>query len=405
MVPYSMTETLYYKDIDKTEFEAEVVEVIKEKNLWKVILDKTCFYPEGGGQPADKGQLNDIPVSDVQKEGDSIYHYLPRDPGTGTVHGKIDTQWRHDFMQQHTGQHIISGALWRVGRYKTVSVHMGGDYTTIEIEAPEIPEEDLVKVETMANKVINDGLPISPIYTHQRELDKFPLRKPVTRGGDIRLVKIGDFDCVGCGGLHLDSTRKVELVKAIGVEKIRGNTRIAWKIGQRAFADYREKVTIVSDLKRLLETNPEQFVKKTRSLMEELSTIKRKCSQLESRLAEIMAQQLYDNGEEAPDASRRIVTHSWNEEDNLLIKKILKILLKREKLLVCLVNISSGKLQWSIACSEDIDFPFDRVKGELLPVIDGKGGGRFPLWQGTGNKTEKAADFLSEFKALAIEKG
>ncbi len=400
-----MTETLYYKDIDKTEFDAEVVEVIKEKKIWKVILDKTCFYPEGGGQPADKGRINNIPVTDVQKEGGSIYHYLSRDPGTGTVHGKIDTEWRHDFMQQHTGQHIISGALWQVGKYKTVSVHMGTDYTTIEIEAPEIPEQDLVKVETTANKVINDDLPITPVYTNHRELDKFPLRKPVARQGDIRLVKIGDFDCVGCGGLHLNSTRKVELVKSIGVEKIRGNTRIAWKIGKRAFADYREKVNIVSELKRLLETNPEQFVRKTETLMEELSTIKRKCSQLESRLADIFVRQLYDHGEETPDASCKIVTGSWKDEDTLLIKKILKILLKRERLLVCLVNIASGKLQWSIGCSEGIDFSFDRVKGELLAVIDGKGGGRFPLWQGTGKKTENAADFLSKFKALAVDKG
>jgi len=399
-----MTERIYYKDIDKTEFEAEVVEAVKEKKVWKVILDKTCFYPEGGGQPADRGWINDIPVTDVQKEGDSIYHYLSREPGTGTVRGKIDTRRRHDYMQQHTGQHIISGALWQVGKYKTVSVHMGAEYTAIEIDAPGIPEADLVETEILANKIINDDLPITPVYTDLHELDKFPLRKPVTREGDIRLVKIGDFDCAGCGGLHLDSTRKVELVKAVGVEKIRGNTRIAWKIGQRAFADYREKVTIVSDLKRLLETNPEQFVKKTGDLMEELSTIKRKCSRLESRLAEIMAQQLIDNGEEAPDASRRIVTHSWKEEDNLLIKKILKILLKRETLLVCLVNISPGKLHWSIACSEDIDFPFDRVKEELLPVIEGKGGGRHPLWQGTGNKTEKAADFLSTFKTLAAER-
>lgn len=399
-----MTETLYYKDIDKTEFNAEVLEVIREKKGWKVILDKTCFYPEGGGQPADKGRINDIPVTDVQKEGNSIYHYLSRNPGTGTVYGKIDTHRRHDFMQQHTGQHIISGALWQVGKYKTVSVHMGTDYTTIEIEAAEIPEEDLVKAETMANKVITGDLPITPIYTNHRELDKFPLRKPTTREGDIRLVKIGDFDCVGCGGLHFDRTRKVELVKAIGVEKIRGNTRIAWKIGKRAFEDYREKVNITSDLKRLLETNPEQFVQKTGSLMEELATIKRKCSQLESRLAEITAQQLYDKSDVVPNASGRIVTGSWKDEDNLLIKKILKILLKRDTLLVCLVNISSGKLQWSIGCSEDMDFPFEEIKGELLAIIDGKGGGRFPLWQGTGKKSENAAAFLSKFKTLTGER-
>lgn len=399
-----MTEAMYYMDIYQTEFDAEVVKVIKEKKGWKMVLDKTCFYPEGGGQPADKGWINDIPVIDVQKEGDSILHYLSQDPGTGSVHGKIDMQWRYDFMQQHTGQHIISGALWQVGNYKTVSVHMGTDYTTIETDAPEIPEEDLIAVETLANNIIESDLPITAIYTHNEELDKFPLRKPAARGGDIRLVRIGDFDCVGCGGLHLERTREVQLVKAIDIEKIRGHVRIAWKIGKRAFVDYGEKVTIVSDLKRLLETNPERFAQKTGSLIEELSSIKRKCSQLEFRLAEIMADQLFDRGRDVPGRHVRIVTGSWKGEDDLLVKKVLKILLKRENLLVCLVNVSSGKLQWSIGCSEEVDFSFDKIKNELFTVIGGKGGGRFPLWQGTGEEPEKAREFLSMFEKLAIEK-
>ncbi len=399
-----MTEKLYYKEINKSEFEAEVVEVIntKEKKGWKVALNKTCFFPGGGGQPADKGWINDIPVTDVQKEGDVIYHYLHENPGNGLVRGKIDLKWRNDFMQQHTGQHIISGALWKVGGYKTVSVHMGIDYTTIEIDAPEISEEDLIDTEKLANQVINSDMPLSFIRTNHQEIDKFHLRKPCSRKGKIRLVKIGDFDCVACGGLHFESTRMVGLVKATGIEKIRGNVRITWKIGERALEDYRKKDKIISALRFVLSTNEDMFVQKTRELQEEILTYKRKCNRIKNRLAETIAQNLSKDQQDQVGTTCRVITQSWKDENDHLMMKIMKNLIKREKVLVCLVNVLTDKLQWIIGCSDDMSFPFNDIKHELLPVIDGKGGGRPPIWQGTGVKPGRADDFLSKFKALSI---
>lgn len=396
-----MTEKLYYQDTNKNEFDAEVIEVIKEKKTWRVTLDKTYFYPEGGGQPADKGWINNTPVIDVQKESDLIYHYLNKNPGEGKIKGKIDREWRRDFMQQHTGQHIISGALWKIGKYKTVSVHMGADYTTIEIDAPEIPEEDLIKIEKLANQVIRENLPLHFIHTNHQELDKFPLRKPSPFKGKIRLVKIGDFDCVGCGGLHLDGTRKVGLVKAIGIEKIRGHARIAWKIGDRAYDDYRRKEKIISELRTILAANEDLFAQKVKDLQAELSTFKRLYSGIENQMADTIAQHLYENPQNRTDSSYRIITKSWQGEKNNLIKKIMKNLLNREKTLICLVNVFSDKLHWSIGCSEDITFPFNQLKDELLPIIDGKGGGRPPLWQGMGSKPRGVGEFLAKFRALA----
>jgi alanyl-tRNA synthetase len=290
-----MTEKLYYQDADKSQFEALVIDTVKDKKGWKIVLDQTCFFPEGGGQPADKGSIDNIPVLDVQKEDNVIYHYLPEKPGSDTVQGKIDMEWRGDFMQQHTGQHIISGALWQVGKYKTVSVHMGGDYTTIEIDAPEIPEEDLLETETLANRTINNNLPVRFIHTDHENTAKFPLRKPCTRQGKVRLVMIGNFDCVACGGLHFDTTGPVGLVKSIGVEKIRGNARISWKIGQRAFNDYRKKDAVIYRLKSLLSTNEDALPQKTMELQEEITTHKKKCSRLENRLVDLTAQNLYEN--------------------------------------------------------------------------------------------------------------
>lgn len=396
-----MTEKCFYRDIHKLEFEAEVVGAVAEKKGWWITLDKTYFFPEGGGQPADRGWINDIPVKDVQKVGDDIHHYLDKNPGKGTVKGKIDTGWRRDFMQQHTGQHIISGALWQVGQYKTLSVHMGLDYTTIEIDVPEIPEEELLRVEKLANRVINDDMPLHFVETSHRELDRFPLRKPTDLKGTVRLVRIGDFDCVACGGLHFDSTGKVELVKAIGVEKIRGHARISWKIGERAYADYTKKNRIITELKSLLSTNEDMFLRKTQEIREEILTYKQKCNVLENRLADTMARNLYEAQPDLGESTRRVIGVSWREEDPNLIKKIMKELLKRENILICLVNIFPDKLQWSIGCSQEIDFPYAETEAGLLAIIDGKGGGRHPLWQGTGAKPGRAEDFIAAFRAIA----
>lgn len=395
-----MTEKCYYQDINTLEFEAEVIDVEKSKKGWRVLLDKTYFFPEGGGQPADKGWLNDLPVIDVRKEGDDIYHYLTENPGTGTVTGKIDPGWRSDFMQQHTGQHIISGALWKAGKYKTLSVHMGVDYTTIEIDAPAIPEEDLIEVENLANEVINSDLPLRFIETPHLELDKFPLRKPTGLTGKIRLVQIGDFDCVACGGLHFESTRKVGLVKATGMEKIRGNARITWKIGARAYEDYRRKDKIISGLKSTLSTKEEMFVQKVKELQDEIIEAKRKNNRIENRLAEITANSLYESHSEQDDLPYRIITASRNEEDGSISKRVMKELLKRNNVVVCLIDVLTDKLQWSIGCSENIILPFQEIKNDLLSMVDGKGGGRPPLWQGTGTNTGQVDDFLTNFKSL-----
>lgn len=397
-----MTETLYYEDSYRSEFDARVVDVEKEKKVWRVVLDRTCFYPEGGGQPADHGWLNGIPVIDVQKEDGKIFHYLSAGPGEGNVKGKIDMNRRRDYMQQHSGQHIISGALWRVGKYKTVSVHMGAEYTTIEVDAPEIRDGDLLKIEEMANRVIEDDLPLRAVLTHDSEAGNYPLRKPCPRKGDIRLMMIGDFDCVACGGVHLDTTRKVRLVRAAAVEKIRGNTRITWMIGDRALADYREKDQIVADLKLSLGTRGDRLAGKADALQNELLEHKRKCSSLENRLAASITEELYNARLHADQANPAIITKIWTGEDHGIIKRVLKLLFKKENIVFCLVNVSAegGKCQWNIGCSEDTQFPFDTVKKQLLPIIEGKGGGRSPLWQGTGLNPRGLDEFIKVFREM-----
>ena len=392
-----MTEKLYYMYPDKEEFEAMVIESITQGKEWKVVLDKSCFYPEGGGQPADNGRLGDIAVTDVQKEGNTVYHYTKAEVKPGPVTGKIDMERRFDYMQQHTGQHLISGALWRVAGHKTVSVHMGAEYTTIEVLSPTVSSEQLTETENMVNRIIREDLTVRAINTNDGELNNFPLRKVPDRKGDIRLVEIGEFDCVACGGLHLQRTGLVQLVKATAIETIRGNTRITWKIAQRALVDYAMKQDVMMGLKPLLAAGENGIVEKTERIIKDLELEMKQNNLLQSRLAELMAQDLAAKGKNAANSDTTIITAAWHHEDDQLLKKVMKNLLNRDNLLVCLVNIDGERFRWSIGCSEGVAFPFNNHREKLFTISGGKGGGRHPLWQGSGSKPGQLEEFFSLF--------
>lgn len=395
-----MTEKLYYQDPGVDTFEAEIVTVAQEKKSVGVVLDKTYFYPEGGGQPADKGWIAGIPVTDVQKKDGTIYHYLDKAPETGCVQAQIDMNWRRHFMQQHTGQHIISAALFNIAQYKTVSVHMGVDTTTVEIDAPAIPEEDILAAEAEANRVITQNLPIDIVTTTHTELEAHDLRRPCGLQGDIRLVKIPSFDCVACGGLHVHTTGQVRLVKFAGIEKIRGHIRLVWRIGDRAFRDYSDKSDILGKLRPLLDSREEEFVARIEAMRDEAAVLKNRVNQLEQKLSEIIANNLLAEAATPNDSDLRVVAHSWSDENPEFIKKIMKLLMQETQIMVCLVNQSDGKLQWSIGSSEDLNLPLPLIKQQLLPLINGKGGGRPPLYQGIGLDASNLEDFLDQFKLL-----
>ena len=398
-----MTEKLYYKDPDTTEFIAKILDVEETKEGWKVLLDKTFFFPESGGQPADRGWINDVPVIDVKEKGGDVFHFLSKRTGIGPARGKIDRDFRTDYMQQHTGQHIISAAFWETGKFKTVSVHMGENHTTIEIETPDIKVEEVLEVENLANLWINRNLPIEIVITDSEDLSQYPLRKSVSVKGEVRLVHIKGVDYVGCSGLHLKSTGEVGLVKFTGIEKIRGNTRISWKIGRRAYKDYGIKTEILAQLRTILETHEGAFVDKLQNLKNDFEELNKKCNVTENQLVERIEADLIEKHSVAYDNGITVLADILKDQAHQLIKKMAKRLIARENIVFCLINREGKKLSWSIGCSEKIDLPFKRIHDEFMGMIEGKGGGRHPLWQGVGLKPAGTDQFLANFKRLASE--
>ena len=397
-----MTRLLYYETPELYEFEATIAEHRTHKGRPEVRLDRTAFYPEGGGQPADRGEIAGVGVVHVRKEDGEVYHTLEteldRDAGS-VVTARVDAQHRRDYRQQHTGQHVLSAALVRVGGYATVSVHQGSDVTTIEVDAEEIPPADLEAVERLANEAIEADLPVNDEWVSEEEIDRFPLRRPPKVSGRIRVVQVGDFDCVACGGVHAARTGEIRLVHAVGVETIRGHARIAWKIGDRALAHYRQTSDIASRLGSMLSAQPHELVERVEKQEARIRDADLENRRLRERLHELVARSLLTDAE--PAHGRRVVTAEFDDEPRDFLRGLAERLVSTTGVAACLVNRDGERLHWSIGLAPGSGLAFDAMRDELLPLIEAKGGGKPPIWQGIGTRPGGAQAFLAAFKELA----
>ena len=374
-------EKLYYHDNRLTTFTATVYECEPEGDRFAVGLDRTAFYPEGGGQPSDRGTINGVPVLHVAKGKEYPVHYLesPLEPGTDVV-CKVAWEHRFDYMQQHTGQHILSSVLMKLGEWATVSVHQGEEYVSIEVDAQEISDDELAKVEREANRIITANLPVEAFWVEEDELDRYSLRRAPKVSGPIRLVRIGPGEIVPCGGVHASSTGDVALVLYLGQEKIRGRVRTLWKIGERAFRQARENQRILSSLGVRYSVPPADLPGRLdavdRELFDKEGRIRRLQGELTIHRLSGLEEQIDEEG---------VLTAVVSTEDRTFLQAAAASLLEKENCrFIALVNKREDDLQWIIGIGGDESFDFGRVRSEILPLINGKGGGRGPLWQGKG---------------------
>lgn len=395
------TEALYYKNTREENFSASLVEQRANGKEWIAVLDRTAFYPEGGGQPADHGSLNNIEVLDVQKEDNEILHFLPKKIEGSKVQGKIDLAFRYDYMQQHTGQHLISAALYKKGNYKTVSSYLGRSYTAVEIDVADISEKQVFEVEELCNLIISRNLPVISHWVSSEQAARFPLRKPVPDREKIRLIEIEDFDFVGCGGMHLDHTGEIQIIKAVGREKIRGRLRLHWQIGKRAFNDYRNKHRTVTDLSKELTCSGEDLLTGVIKIKEELRSQKQSNAVLQGRLARYITDSMLAAAKDI--SGLKVVLHLFNNEDPELVKKIFNDLLESGQTAACLVNNCSGRLQWHAGNSENAGLPLKDIIPPLLPLIDARGGGKGNRWQGIGRDITGVQNFLKRVEQNILE--
>ena len=286
------TEKLYYADPFLKEFTATVLDCRAGKNGYTVTLDRTAFYPDGGGQPADHGTLDGAAVTDVHEKNGVIFHNVDRAVEIGkTVSGSIDWAQRFDHMQQHSGEHICSGLI--CGRYgcDNVGFHMGTDIVTIDFNA-DIPWEELLEIEGQANRYIQEDHPIDIQFHRGAELDAIDYRSKKPLEGDVRIVAFPGADCCACCGTHVLRSGQVGLVKFLSVQKFREGVRIELLCGQRAL-DYLSRTwEQAKTIGQHLSVKPVDAADAVERLEGELSALKMRCAGLEEAVfAGIAAEQ------------------------------------------------------------------------------------------------------------------
>ncbi|MGN0406345.1 MAG: alanine--tRNA ligase-related protein [Bariatricus sp.] len=274
-----MTERLYYKDSHLAEFDAKVISCEKSGENYEVVLDRTAFFPEGGGQAADTGFLGNVRILDVQEKNGRILHkaegYL--EPGI-EVKGRIDWEQRFSRMQQHTGEHILSGLIHARFGYDNVGFHLSDDICTLDLNGP-MTKEEVREIENEANEAVFACIPVEVIYPTKEELETLEYRSKIEIEGQVRIVKIPGYDVCACCAPHLDNTGEIGLIKLVGVQNYKGGVRLTVVCGRRALADYQAKEDSVKAIMFSLSSKEELIADAVEKLKEETNALKSKLAE------------------------------------------------------------------------------------------------------------------------------
>lgn len=381
---------LYYDSAYIKEFEAQVLSCQEGKKGWEITLSATAFYPEGGGQPADTGILGDVRVTDVHEKDGQVVHYTDGPLPVGEmVRGVIDWDRRFQHMQEHSGEHMVSGLIHQRFGYDNVGFHMGTDEVTIDFNGV-LEWEDLMAIEEKANGMIWENLEISAVYPEKDELDAMEYRSKKELTGAVRIVSIPGGDVCACCGTHVERTGEIGLVKFLSMIHYKGGVRISLLCGKRAVEDYERKRDQVQKISVLLSARPGEIARAVEKLKEEEAKLQEK---LVAAYDKLIASEVRDIKEGdgdifilEPDFEAIQLRH--------LVNRMLEE--KKGKTVLALGGAAEGSFLYVLG-SRDGDMR--QLSRELNGLLNGRGGGSAQMAQGTFFATK------DQLQAILKEKG
>jgi alanyl-tRNA synthetase len=377
-----MTTKLYYEDSELKQAHIQIVGSGKDEKGVYAILDQTCFYPEGGGQPADIGRIGGVQVLDVQTVGGEIRHYTDALLPEESFSAQIDWARRWDHMQQHAGQHVLSAVLDDRHQSKTVSFHLGEERVSIDLDVPQISKEQLEEAEAAANEIIRKHLPISTEWVSAEQAGRMALRKQPVVTGDIRLVKIEGVDLNACGGTHPKNTADIGMIKIIGTEKAKGGVRVYFLCGNRAIEYFQLLIEKTDELVQKLNAPVLELPSAAGALLQEKVEREKEMKDLRTKLLEAEARTIY------PDIGTGLIERIFYNRPVKEVQQLARLAVADHPAAVLLFLIGEGdSIRFVCAKGEEAEGDMRNVLKELLLLTDGKGGGNAGFVQG-GGKTE-----------------
>ena len=290
-----MTRRLYHDDAYLRRFDAEVVAIAAYKSRPAVVLDRTAFYPEAGGQLGDRGRLGELAVVDTQETDDgTIVHLVDGEPPAvgSRVTGELDWLRRRQHMAQHTAQHLLSGALLDRAQAPTVSARLGESALTIDVARDRVPDAELAAAEDLANDIVDDDVAIRAWFPEPDELAALKLRRDPKVAADVRIVAIGEFDVSPCGGTHCARTSQLAAVRITGAERYKGMTRVTFATARRGRAELFSRDQVLRGLASQFSCGPAEVPLAIDKMRREVEATGSELTQLRSRLATTLIAQL-----------------------------------------------------------------------------------------------------------------
>jgi len=440
------TERLYYHDSRLLEFDATVIGVSeRDDGQIAVILDRTAFYPTGGGQPTDTGTLGEARVVDcIDVESDGVLHMIQGSvPEIGDrVHGKIDWLRRLGHLQQHTGQHILSAAFVRLFDAPTHSFRVLEHECEIDVALDDPTDERIEQAVDLANQIIWENRPMTIRHVTSEEAANLPLRKEPSREGALRVIEIEDFDLTPCGGTHAKSTGEVGVIVVRSWERAKGLTRIQFMAGIRVLADYRKANRTARDVAALFSAGREDSPVLVGQMVGENKKLRRRVSELEQVACRVEAEDLLrgssptvregiesasDSGrvdrEAVTDSSRglsaqrdtpgsdrkkvsdpegvtpssvsaRIISRIFDDRDADSLKCLALALIGYPNTVALLGSRDGDTARLVFARSSDADGDMNSLMREACSIIGGRGGGKADMAQGGGQNVARLADAI-----------
>ena len=373
-----MTEKLYDNNAYLTEFHANVISCVPCKKGYKIILDKTAFFPEEGGQYSDKGFLNESEVFDVQIENGVIVHYCS-DFLSGEVTGKLNFEARFRNMQNHTGEHIISGIIHSMFGGENVGFHLGDIEVTCDYDIV-LSDEQLKLVEIEANKAIYKNLPVTAYYPDSEEIKGINYRSKKEIDEKLRIVTIQSVDCCACCAPHVKTTGEIGIIKILSSMKLRGGVRLFIACGLDAFTDYSLKHSQIKAISSLLAAKNDECAVGVERLLDNLKAEKYHLNQLSSQLAEIKIEKI--------NKTQKDIVIFTSKCDAKALREIVNKA-KEKSGNICAAFSENDINDYSyIIYSENSDVC--QLATDISQKLGGRGGGKSPMIQGSV-KAEKQA--------------
>ncbi len=392
-----MTERLFLTDPELLEFEARVLARREHRGRPAVVLDRTAFYAESGGQPADTGSLDDVRVVDVVEADGLPLHVLERPIAGDHVHGRVDAERRRDHLQQHHGQHLLSRAFVEVAGAATIAFHLGSELTTIDLDRP-VSAEEVRRAERLANEVVWQARAVDVHVLSIEAARAEGIEPPPGVDGQVRIVAVEGFDRQPCGGTHPRTTAAVGVVLVVSAERYKSGSRVSFVCGHRALAAVAHRQEVLDGLVATLSAPLDELVPLARKAKDDLAEAERRCKALLERAIEgdarrLLARACGDRAAPSLDSPAVVVAalDGWSPNDLRLLATKLVALAP----CVALLGSRAEKAHLVFAQSDGLSHDVPGLLKRAVESLGGRGGGRGNLAQGGGDRLDRVDEVLS----------